>query len=322
MPTLFTLLFLGSVASLIVGLIRPAVFKRPLGYIPGRKWALKIFGSAVLASFVALAIVAPKPPATVTDATPSTTSSPSSSPSPSETPTTSAATSPSAMPKQSTPVPTPKASPSATPTDTLYAVVSVTDGDTFKVNINGTTETLRMIGMDTPETVDPRKPVQCFGVEASNRAKQLLTGKKVRLEVDPTQGERDIYGRLLRYAYLPDGTFFNKEMILEGYAHEYTYQTKYKYQADFKAAQAQSQAAKRGLWADNACQGTPTPTVAPTTACGAWCTSSYSTAKFYYCENDPGWQGLSAQYLKSFSTKESLLAAYPSRTLHDANLCP
>ncbi|MFH1867079.1 MAG: thermonuclease family protein [Patescibacteria group bacterium] len=149
------------------------------------------------------------------------------------------------------------------PSVDLYAVTQVVDGDTFKVVIGDKTETLRMIGIDTPETVDPRKPVQCFGVEASNKAKTLLTGKKVRLEADPTQGERDKYSRLLRYAYLEDGTFFNKIMISDGYAHEYTYDVPYKYQAEFNQAEADARSNKRGLWADDACVEpvvTPTPT--------------------------------------------------------------
>lgn len=203
-----------------------------------------------------------------------------------------------------------------------YSVLEVVDGDTFKVSINGVEETVRMIGMDTPETVDPRKPVQCFGVESSNEAKALLTGKKVRLEDDPTQGERDKYGRLLRYAYLPDGTFFNKFMILEGYAHEYTYDIPYRYQVEFKAAQAEAQAAKRGLWADNVCASfSSTPTASPASTCGNYCTSSYSTATYYYCANDPAWRGLTPKYLKSFETKEGLLVAYPNRKIHDASLC-
>lgn len=86
----------------------------------------------------------------------------------------------------------------------LHEVISVTDGDTLKINLNGNIETLRLIGIDTPETVDPRKPVQCFGQESSDKAKQLLSGKKVSLEADPTQGERDQYGRLLRYVFLED----------------------------------------------------------------------------------------------------------------------
>ena len=134
----------------------------------------------------------------------------------------------------------------------MYQVVSVTDGDTLKVDINGTTETLRLIGIDTPETVDPRKPVQCFGEEASRKAKETLTGKKVSLEADPTQGERDKYQRLLRYVYLEDGTSFNRWMINEGYAHEYTYQSNpYKYQTEFKDAEKSARENKRGLWSDN-----------------------------------------------------------------------
>lgn len=149
----------------------------------------------------------------------------------------------------------------------LYQVVSVTDGDTLKVDLNGTTETLRLIGIDTPETVDPRKPVQCFGEEASKKAKETLTGKKVSLEADPTQGERDKYQRLLRYVYLEDGTSFNRWMIEEGYAHEYTYQSNpYKYQTEYKDAEKSARENKRGLWSDNTCKGDTTVAAALITA--------------------------------------------------------
>lgn len=136
----------------------------------------------------------------------------------------------------------------------IFSVVKVIDGDTINVNINGKVETIRLIGIDTPETVDPRKPVQCFAVEASNKAKAVLNGKSVRLEADNTQGERDKYKRLLRYVFLEDGTNFNKMMISQGYAHEYTYQSNpYKYQAEFKQAEREAREQKRGLWADDAC---------------------------------------------------------------------
>lgn len=152
-------------------------------------------------------------------------------------------------------------SPAPTTQSGLYTVSSVIDGDTIQVIIDNKKETLRLIGIDTPETVDPRKPVQCFGKEASAKAKSLLSGKSVRLEADPTQGERDKYQRLLRYVFLEDGTNFNKLMISEGYAHEYTYNTPYKYQSEFKMAQKEAEASKVGLWADNACPtGTPQPT--------------------------------------------------------------
>lgn len=135
----------------------------------------------------------------------------------------------------------------------FYTVSSVIDGDTIKVVIDNQQEALRLIGIDSPETVDPRKPVQCFGKEASVKAKSLLSGKSVRLESDPTQGERDRYQRLLRYVFLEDGTNFNKLMISEGFAHEYTYNVPYKYQAEFKQEQKEAEVNKRGLWAENAC---------------------------------------------------------------------
>ncbi|MEK9207587.1 MAG: thermonuclease family protein, partial [Patescibacteria group bacterium] len=118
-----------------------------------------------------------------------------------------------------------------------YKVIKVVDGDTIDVDINGEISRLRLIGIDTPETVDPRKPVQCFGREASNKAKELLQGQFIFLESDETQGERDKYKRLLRYVFLPDGRNFNLLMISSGYAHEYTYDEPYKYQADFKQAE-------------------------------------------------------------------------------------
>lgn len=141
----------------------------------------------------------------------------------------------------------------------LYKVQRVIDGDTISVSINGKNETLRLIGMDTPETVDPRKPVQCFGREASTKAKEILTGKMVRLESDSTQSNRDKYQRLLRYVFLEDGTFFNKLMIGDGYAHEYTYQSNpYKYQAEFIKAEKQARENNRGLWSPDSCGGDTT----------------------------------------------------------------
>lgn len=143
----------------------------------------------------------------------------------------------------------------------VYAVVKVVDGDTLDLNINGKVERVRLIGMNTPETVDPRKPVECFGKEASNRAKGLLTGKSVKIEADPNGDTRDKYDRLLLYIFLSDGTNFAKKMIMEGYAYEYTYDSPYKYQAEFKEAQRYAEQNKLGLWAPGACQSTaPAPT--------------------------------------------------------------
>ena len=137
--------------------------------------------------------------------------------------------------------------------ETFFPVTKVVDGDTLAIDMNGAIETIRLIGINTPETVDPRKKVECFGIEASNKAKELLTGKYVRIEMDPTQGERDKYKRLLAYVYLEGGLFFNEYMIKEGYAYEYTYNTPYRYQTEFKKAQATAKASLRGLWAQGVC---------------------------------------------------------------------
>lgn len=203
-----------------------------------------------------------------------------------------------------------------------YSVSSVVDGDTIKVNINGAVETLRLIGIDTSETVDPRKPVQCFGQEASNKAKELLSGKKVRIEKDSTQGDRDKYDRLLAYVYREDGLFFNKYMIEQGYAHEYTYNLPYKYQTEFKAAETNARENQLGLWSPSTCSGDTTSeavsseeTTTITQTAGRYYTSSYSTSKYYYPEACSGWQSLSKSYLRVFDSLESLLASYPSRTL-------
>jgi micrococcal nuclease len=138
---------------------------------------------------------------------------------------------------------------------TSAQVVRVVDGDTVRVSISGTEKTIRLIGINTPESVDPRREVQCFGKEASNKAKEILTGKTITLESDDTQGDKDNYQRLLRYVWLEDGTNFNKYMISEGYAYEYTYDLPYKYQSEFKQAQVEAQNAKRGLWSDTTCGG-------------------------------------------------------------------
>lgn len=174
--------------------------------------------------------------------------------------------------------------------DNLYQVVKVIDGDTITVEKAGKTETLRLIGINTPETVDPRKSVECFGKEASAKAKELLSGKQVKLEADPTQGELDKYQRVLRYVFLLDGTNFNKLMIEQGYAYEYTYNTPYKYQIEFKQAQQAAETAKRGLWADGVCDVTPVlpvknvvePVATPPSQTGQWICSrnTYNCSDF------------------------------------------
>jgi len=137
--------------------------------------------------------------------------------------------------------------------DNEYPVVRVVDGDTVVLNVSGENKTIRLIGIDTPETVHPSKPVECFGKEASDRAKSLLLNNTVILEKDSSQGEVDKYGRLLGYIILPDGRNFNEMMIKDGYAYEYTYSSAYKYQKEFREAQIYAENNTLGLWDPNAC---------------------------------------------------------------------
>lgn len=131
-----------------------------------------------------------------------------------------------------------------------YEVTKVVDGDTFDVKVEDQIVKVRMLGMDTPETVDPRKTVQCFGKEASNKTKELLLNHTVSLETDPTQGITDKYDRLLAYVYRDDGLFINEYLLKNGYAHEYTYNIPYTKQTEFKADEKEAREGKMGLWGD------------------------------------------------------------------------
>lgn len=134
------------------------------------------------------------------------------------------------------------------------SVVRVVDGDTVRVLVDGQSEdiSVRLIGIDTPETVAPGRPVECFGPEASDFAKQLLDGARVLLELDPTQGETDRYDRTLAYVWVesPTGelTLFNLAAITGGYAEEVTYAADYAWQAEFIAAHEAARAAGVGRW--------------------------------------------------------------------------
>lgn len=128
-----------------------------------------------------------------------------------------------------------------------YKVTHVSDGDTVSVDMNGKTESIRMIGVDTPESVKPNSPVQCFGREASDFTKKHLSNTTVRLDADPAGDNRDRYDRLLRYVYLQDGTLWNQKLIEEGYGFAYL-SFQFSKQADFAASQAKAKDAKLGLW--------------------------------------------------------------------------
>ena len=149
--------------------------------------------------------------------------------------------------------------PSATPYVRLglqpAKVSRVVDGDTIHVEIGDKDYCLRYIGMDTPETVDPRRPVGCLGKEASERNRQLVEGRIVGLEKDIS--ETDSFGRLLRYVWVED-RMINAALVEEGYALASTYPPDVRYAGLFASLQAQAREAHRGLWGSN-CGHAATP---------------------------------------------------------------
>jgi len=131
---------------------------------------------------------------------------------------------------------------------TAYPVIRVVDGDTIVVSIKGKDVKVRLVGVDTPETVHPTKPVEHYGKEASRFTKNLLKGEKVYLVGEPLPGALDRYGRTLAYVYrAPDGLFVNAEIIRQGYGHAYT-QIPSKYMEEFKQLEQFARKAEKGLW--------------------------------------------------------------------------
>ncbi len=129
----------------------------------------------------------------------------------------------------------------------LYSVSEFIDGDTIAVNMNGSKETVRFIGVDTPETHDPRKAVQCFGQAAASFTKQTIGTNSVRLEADPLNTNRDRYNRLLRYVYLPNGVLVNAEIIKQGYGFAYT-SFPFTKSDEFLRYQTEARQQNKGLW--------------------------------------------------------------------------
>lgn len=159
-----------------------------------------------------------------------------------------------------------------------YKIVDVVDGDTLDVerldgdkafNIDKIV-CVRLLGINTPETVDPRRPVECFGKEASSYLKGLADGKIASLELDDSQGLLDKYGRVLAYIYIKDSgftgnniLFVNEEEIKNGYAYEYTYNTPYRYQEEFKYMESFAKRKYIGLWSPETCNGLRSPVAPP-----------------------------------------------------------
>ena len=126
-------------------------------------------------------------------------------------------------------------------------VVRVVDGDTIVVSLDGVLTTVRYIGVDTPETVDPQRPVQCYGPEATKRNRSLVGGKSVELE--PDGPDRDRYSRLLRHVWV-EGRLVGLVLVEDGYADVEPYPNRYR--EDFTRARDTALGQRRGLW--GACQ--------------------------------------------------------------------
>jgi endonuclease YncB( thermonuclease family) len=135
------------------------------------------------------------------------------------------------------------------PRDAVTARVQrVSDGDTFVATVKGRRERVRVIGVDTPESVAPNRPDEPFGQEASDFAKRYLDGETVRLagDVEP----RDRYGRMLAYVWLEDGTFWNALLVAEGYAQQLTIPPNVAYAGLFRRLVGEARRDDRGLWAE------------------------------------------------------------------------
>jgi len=131
-----------------------------------------------------------------------------------------------------------------------WTVTYIVDGDTFYGERNGQNRTkFRLIGIDTPESKHPNKPVEPYSKEASERLAQLIDNKDVLLEYDVQTNDR--YGRSLVYVYNVDGIFVNKELVEEGLAQVYTFPPNVKYVEVFHDAQRRARDGKKGMWQDN-----------------------------------------------------------------------
>jgi micrococcal nuclease len=144
----------------------------------------------------------------------------------------------------------PIAAGTATPPSERVLVTDVVDGDTIKVLRGRRQDTVRLIGVDTPETGRPETPVQFYGPEASLFTRRSLLEKRVRLEFEPPDregGSRDKYQRVLAYVFIDDGRNFNLELIEQGFGRAYT-RYPFQYEKAFKKAEQTARAAGRGIW--------------------------------------------------------------------------
>ncbi|VXC44161.1 Micrococcal nuclease [Arthrobacter sp. 9V] len=129
-----------------------------------------------------------------------------------------------------------------------YTVEKVVDGDTIRINCNGTNTRVRLVGINAPESVKEDAPVECGGPEASTYLHSLLDGQQVFLSADPAQGVRDKYDRLLAYVWTIEGTLANRTILEQGHAEATGYGKSFAYSEDFTAAADQARKSKAGRW--------------------------------------------------------------------------
>lgn len=170
---------------------------------------------------------------------------------PDATPPTATSTTSEAPPTETaTSKPSPATTTTRRPAADGYRVTDVVDGDTVKLTrlAGGGQVTVRVLGIDTPETRDPRRGVGCFGPEASAWSNRLLQGKRVTIRTDATQDTRDRYGRLLAYITLPNGKDYSTVAARSGYAKYYLYRTPVARTSKIQAAERSARDAGKGLW--------------------------------------------------------------------------
>ena len=166
---------------------------------------------------------------------------------------------PTTTPRPTTTSARPRPQPKG-PVSRGWRVYDVVDGDTVKVTDGRRALTIRLIGIDTPETVDPFRPVECFGPQASAFAQRVLAGRRVLLERDPSQGRLDRYGRTLAYLWVLSGEgrwMYERRAVRHGYGVEYTYDTAYLWQRELQRDERHARQARAGLWSPRTCDGDP-----------------------------------------------------------------
>ena len=206
------------------------------------------------------------------------------------------------------------------PSQTTYKIVRIVDGDTIIIDYNGVEERVRLIGVDTPESVHPDKTKNNeFGVIASNFSKGYLENKEVSLELDVQ--ERDKYGRILAYVYL-DGVMYNKTLLQEGMAKVSTYPPNVRYVDDFKALEKSAREANKGLWAYSSDSAnisvTTVPVVTPnnstssnqyTDESGNGLIKGNINSKIYHVPGGRDYDKVSPQNIVWFETEADAIAA-------------